>query len=129
MLPKTGGHFPPVLLHDGVRNPKDDVWEFILLLRQVVELVCAPTVSESQVAYMKILIEEYIETRQALFPLRPKHHYLLHYSDLTLQFEPLFAHGQCILKARTATLRGVFGHVSISETSQNHFHSGINCCK
>lgn len=71
MLPKTGGHFPPVLLHDVVRNPKDVVWEFILLLRQVVELVCAPTVSESQVAYMKILFEEYIETRQALFPRRP----------------------------------------------------------
>lgn len=48
--------------------------------------------SESQVAYMKVLIEEYLETRHILFPLtrmRPKHHYLLHYADLTLQFGPL----------------------------------------
>lgn len=54
--------------------------------------MCAPTVSESQVAYMKSLIEEYIETRHVLFPmtkLRPKHHYLLHNADLTLQFGPL----------------------------------------
>lgn len=98
---KLGGHaaqnwwllrFLPVLLHDKVRDPKDEVWQLVLLLRQVVELVCAPALSESQAAYMKVLIEEYIETRHLLFPLkklRPKHHYLLHYSDLTLQFGPL----------------------------------------
>lgn len=42
--------------------------------------------------YMKVLIEEYVEMRQELFPhvkLRPKHHYLLHYADLSLQFGPL----------------------------------------
>lgn len=41
---------------------------------------------------MKGLIELYVELRQELFPripLRPKHHYLLHYADLTLQFGPL----------------------------------------
>ncbi|KAF1379433.1 hypothetical protein PFLUV_G00176010 [Perca fluviatilis] len=98
---KLGGHaaqnwwllrFLPVLLHDKVRDAKDEIWQLVLLLRQVVELVCAPAVSESQAAYMKVLIEEYIETRHLLFPLkklRPKHHYLLHYSDLTLQFGPL----------------------------------------
>lgn len=51
---KIGGHaaqnwwllrIRPVLLHARVRNPKDDVWQLILLLRQVVELVCAYTVS------------------------------------------------------------------------------------
>lgn len=98
---KLGGHAAqnwwllrhlPILLDDRVRDRKDEVWQLILLLRQVVELVCAPTLSESQVAYMKVLIEEYLETRYILFPLtqlRPKHHYLLHYADLTLQFGPL----------------------------------------
>lgn len=41
---------------------------------------------------MKGLIELYVELRQELFPgvkLRPKHHYLLHNSHLTLQFGPL----------------------------------------
>jgi hypothetical protein len=41
---------------------------------------------------MKVLIEEYVVQRHALFkeiPLRPKHHYLLHYAGLTLQFGPL----------------------------------------
>lgn len=82
----------PVLIHDRVNDDKDEVWQLALLLRQVVELVCAPALSESQVAYMKVLTEEYIETRHLLFPLkklRPKHHYLLHYADLTLHFGPL----------------------------------------
>ncbi len=98
---KLGGHaaqnwwllrFLPVLIHDRVKDAKDEVWQLALLLRQVVELVCAPALSESQVAYMKVLIEEYIETRHLLLPLkklRPKHHYLLHYADLTLHFGPL----------------------------------------
>lgn len=44
--------------------------------------------SESQIAYIKVLIEKYVEMRQELFPhvnLRPKHYY----ADLTLQFAPL----------------------------------------
>jgi len=98
---KLGGHaaqnwwllrFLPILLHDRIRDITDEVWQLILLLRQVVELVCAPALSESQAAYMKVLLEDYIETRHLLFPLkklRPKHHYLLHYADLTLQFGPL----------------------------------------
>lgn len=45
-----------------------------------------------QIAYMRVLIEEYVEMKQEFFPcvnLRPKHHYLLHYADLSLQFGPL----------------------------------------
>ena len=64
----------------------------LLLLRELVEFVCSADLSETQVAYMKILIEEYVETQKTLFPhhrLRPKHHYLLHYPDLTLTFGPL----------------------------------------
>lgn len=65
---KLGGHaaqnwwllrFLAILLHDRIRDLKDEVWQHILLLRQVVELVCAPALSESQAAYMKVLIEEY----------------------------------------------------------------------
>lgn len=91
---KLGGHaaqnrwllrFLPILLHDKIKDADNAVWKLILLLRELVEFVCAPRLSDSQVAYMKVLIEE-------LFPhvsLRPKHHYLLHYADLTLQFGPL----------------------------------------
>jgi hypothetical protein len=52
----------------------------------------APCISLGQVAEMKVLIEDYVERRRCLFPgvhIRPKHHYLTHYAQLTLQFGPL----------------------------------------
>lgn len=70
----------------------DDVYRLLIQLRDLVQFVVAPSLSPGQVAYMKVLIEEYIEQRHSLFsniPLRPKHHYLLHYASLTLQFGPL----------------------------------------
>jgi hypothetical protein len=41
---------------------------------------------------MKAHVEEYLDLRFRTFPdqtLKPKHHYLLHYADLVLQFGPL----------------------------------------
>lgn len=81
----------------------------------MVELACAPTLSESQVAYMKVLTEGYLETRHILFPLtrlRPKRHYLLHYADVTLQFGPLI---------RTWTMR--------FESKQSYFKRCIRASK
>jgi len=98
---KLGGHaaqnwwllrFLPLLVHDRISDAENAVWQLVLLLREIVEFVCAPRLSEPQIAYMKVLIEEYVEMRLQLFPhvnLRPKHHYLLHYADLTLKFGPL----------------------------------------
>jgi len=63
-----------------------------MLLRTVVELVMAPAISYREVAYMSVVIDDYIDRRRALFPhvpLRPKHHFLSHYAMLTLQFGPL----------------------------------------
>ena len=45
-----------------------------------------------QVAYLDVLIEEYLESRKAQFPesgLKPKHHYLHHYSEMIPKFGPL----------------------------------------
>lgn len=56
------------------------------------EIVCAPKIHTNQVAYLKLLIEEYLEARAVVFshsPLKPKHHFLLHYPDLILKFGPL----------------------------------------
>ena len=78
-------------MHDRIEDAGNAVWQLILLLRELTEFVCAPSLSESQIAYIKVLIEEYVEMRQEVFQyvnLRPKHHYLLHYADLSLQFGP-----------------------------------------
>ena len=81
----------PVILHDVV-DVDHEAWHLFLLLKELVELVCAPKVSTAQVLYLNRLVKEYLETRLKLFPsvpLRPKHHYLLHYPWLIQMFGPL----------------------------------------
>ncbi|KAF7640984.1 hypothetical protein LDENG_00001670 [Lucifuga dentata] len=87
----------PVLIGDKVQNPEDDVWQLMLQLKDIVDLICAQKISLSQVAYLDIIIQEYLESRKCLFPqspLKPKHHFMRHY-------------GRCVLKVNTATLRDV----------------------
>ncbi|KAG1948860.1 immunoglobulin lambda-1 light chain-like [Pimephales promelas] len=83
----------PLLIGDRIRNPCENAaWQLVLQLREIVELICAPAITTDQVAYLKILIEEYIYFRRQLFPnepLKPKHHYLLHYPELITHFGPL----------------------------------------
>ena len=81
-----------LFVDDKVVDQHNEIWQLYLLLKQIVELVCCKFVTQSQIAIMQVLIEDYLDRRSAAFPdvgLRPKHHYLLHYASLTLQFGPL----------------------------------------
>ena len=98
---KIGGHavqnwcllrLIPLLVGDRIRDYTDEVWRLTLLLREIVELICAPQIEKGTVVYMNVLIEDYLQSRQDAFPvvtLKPKHHFLHHYPALTLQFGPL----------------------------------------
>ena len=82
----------PLIIGDRVRDTADDVWQLTMQLKDIVDMICAQKISVSQVAYLDVLIQEYLESRKALFPeinLKPKHHYLRHYPALTLKFGPL----------------------------------------
>lgn len=82
----------PVLIGDKIQNHEDEVWQLALHLKDIVELICAQKISLSQIAYVDILIKEYLELRKLMFPeskLKPKHHFLCHYSALLLKFGPL----------------------------------------
>ena len=82
----------PVIISDKIADPADDVWQIILLLRDIVEFVCAPQITKADVAFLNVLIEEYLEGRKTLFSntrMRPKHHYLRHYPSLIMHFGPL----------------------------------------
>ena len=75
-----------------IEDLKDEVWRLCMLLRQIVEIVCAPKISLGMVAYLQCIIEEYITYRKLLFPevtLKPKHHFLIHYPGLIMKFGPL----------------------------------------
>lgn len=98
---RLGGHaiqnwtllrFIGLIIGDKVANKDNSVWQLVLLMIKMTALICSARLSKAEVAYMKIVIQEYLETRHELFPdvsLRPKHHYLSHYASLTLKFGPL----------------------------------------
>ena len=74
-----------------ITNFNHAVWQLILLLRQITELICASKVSLFQVLFLQHLINEYLEQRKKLFPdipLRPKHHYMYHYPFLIMKCGP-----------------------------------------
>lgn len=82
----------PVLIADKIQNAEDDVWQLTLQLKDIVDMICAQKISVAQVAYLDVIIQEYLESRKLLFPdspLKPKHHYLRHYPALILKFGPL----------------------------------------
>lgn len=68
------------------------MWQLLLQLKDIVDEICAQKISVSQVAYLDIMIQEYLELRKSLFPetpLKPKHHFMCHYPALILKFDPL----------------------------------------
>lgn len=82
----------PILVGQQILDKSDNVWKQFLRLREIVQLVCAPQISWDEIVYLKVLIEEYHEERKQIFPdvkLRPKHHFLCHYPELTVKFGPL----------------------------------------
>ncbi|CAN7978987.1 unnamed protein product, partial [Ixodes persulcatus] len=84
--------FLPVLLYDRVRDEEDEVWQMYLCLKDIVTMLASPKLHVTQIAYLRVLIDDYLSRRVHLFPdipLKPKHHYLRHYPDLCYEFGPL----------------------------------------
>ncbi|KAF7649573.1 hypothetical protein LDENG_00139370 [Lucifuga dentata] len=55
----------PVLIGDKVKDTADDVWHLTLQLKDIVDMICAQKISVPQVAYLDVLIQEYLETSDA----------------------------------------------------------------
>lgn len=83
----------PFLIGDKV--PEDDpVWEVLMTLKDIVELVMAPVHTDETLGYMDSKISEHRYRYLNVFPdekLKPKHHFLEHYPWLTTAFGPLVA--------------------------------------
>ena len=80
------------MIGDKIQDINDPVWRLLIQLRSVVEHVCRPTYTVAQVVDMNEVIEEYLYSRSEIFPLetlKPKHHFLAHYPQLTMQCGPL----------------------------------------
>lgn len=82
----------PLIINDKIKNPKDPVWEALLVLCEIIDIVCSPKLRKSYVPYVDKTINKYLVARSRLFPrikLRPKHHYVQHYAELASIFGPL----------------------------------------
>lgn len=82
----------PLIVKNRIMNADDEVWECILLLSEIIEILFSPTINKSILPHLNQLILQFIFLRQKLFPdvkLRPKHHYLMHYPELILRYGPL----------------------------------------
>ncbi|KAK3923571.1 Hydroxyacylglutathione hydrolase [Frankliniella fusca] len=64
----------------------------IVKLQEFTKLVCAPEMSVDETFRIELLAEQYLSLRKSVIPLvslKCKHHYLLHYGELTRKFGPL----------------------------------------
>ena len=70
----------------------DPVWEILLNLKDIVEIVVAPFLREETIDYLQCKISEHKHQLQEAFPLfklLPKHHFIEHYPQLLYCFGPL----------------------------------------
>lgn len=82
----------PIAIADLIKDFDDNVWEMVLELRKLCDIVCAPKISNSQRSILKSTIENYILLRLNCFPkvkIRPKHEFALHYAEMIEIFGPL----------------------------------------
>ena len=83
-------HFS-ILIGDKV--PEDDQhWYCFQVMLKICSIALAPLATYDTIAYLGILIQEYLTLFQTLYPattLKPKHHYMIHYPSQIRMFGPL----------------------------------------
>lgn len=83
LLPLFVGHAIP---------ENDDTWSVILELKDIVELLVSSKFTEESLCYLESKIGEHRKLLLNVFPdlkLKPKHHFLEHYTNLIRSFGPL----------------------------------------
>lgn len=106
LLPLIIGHLVP----EG-----EMAWQILLDLKDIVELVVAPTHTDESIAYLGGKISEHRQKYQELFPgvqLLPKHHYLEHYPQLIRMFGPLVCLWTMRFEAKHSFFKQVVRHTN-----------------
>lgn len=81
----------PFLLGDIV-NPESLHWQLFILLREICSIIFAPVVTKGLAVFLKQLIIDHQKLFKELYPfwnLIPKHHFMIHYPSMMIQFGPL----------------------------------------
>lgn len=125
--------FVPLIIGDKI-NTRDEVWKMILILIQIVGIVCSPSITDRLLIHLNNLIKTYLRLRVKCFkePLRPKHHYLEHYPELTRVFGPLmgvntlsFEHKHVFCKNFVRTSRNFKNVTQSISTKHQRYQSAL----
>ena len=126
--------FLPLLI--GARVPSSEpAWQVLCELKDIVELFVAPLHTEDSISYLDFKISEHRAVFQEVFPherIRPKHHYLEHYSLLIRQFGPLVALWTMRFEAKHSFFRRVirytncYKNVLYSLAQRHQFQNSYN---
>ncbi|EEC09636.1 conserved hypothetical protein, partial [Ixodes scapularis] len=80
------------LLVGDVVPESNEAYSVYLDLRKVVDIVCAPQITVSTIAYLRVLVSDFYSAFRQVFPevnVIPKMHYLIHYARLIQLYGPL----------------------------------------
>lgn len=105
-LPFIIGHLVP---------EEEMAWQLLMDLKDIVELVVAPTHTDESIAYLEFKISDHRHKYQDLFPdvpLLPKHHYLEHYPQLIRAFGPLVGHWTLRFEAKHSFFKQVIRYTN-----------------
>lgn len=69
----------------------DDVWEFVIILKKILDLVSTKTIEKECVSLLEFLVAEHHKMYLKLFNdrLKPKHHFMVHYGTIMRMSGPL----------------------------------------
>ena len=70
----------------------DEYWQFLLDLKDIVELVFSPRLAIGHVLMLQTKIQDHVQSYRRLFPsrlLKPKQHFMLHYARSMFVYGPL----------------------------------------
>jgi len=72
-------------------SKNDKVRQFYLIPKEIQDVITLTQISSNMWQYLKYLISEHHDMYLSLFNsfVKPKHHFLLHYSNIILQIGPL----------------------------------------
>ncbi|KAL2095439.1 hypothetical protein ACEWY4_010158 [Coilia grayii] len=106
-------HLPFIIGH---LVPDEEMeWQLLMDLKDIVELVVAPTHTDESIGYLEFKISDHRHKYQYLFPdvpLLPKHHFLEHYPQLIRAFGPLVGHWTLQFEAKHSFFKQVIRHTN-----------------
>lgn len=98
----------------GLKVPEHEpVWQMLMTLKDIVELVMSPVHTEESICYLDSMIAEHRRRFLDVFPqetLKPKHHFLEHYPQLIREFGPVAALWTMRIEAKHSFFKRIVRH-------------------